>query len=102
MIPNSNYISSRRRRRHIRRRVITWLVIVFLVMLGIGVVNAVKHIPFLWQLTFNKRIELKRTQENKINLLLLGVGGGTHEGPDLTDTIIFASVDPNTKKVIII
>ncbi len=29
----------------------------------------------------------------RINFLLLGIGGGDHEGPDLTDTIIFMSID---------
>ena len=91
-----------RRRQHIRRRVFTLLLIIFLVIAGIIGFNAVKHLPFLWQLTFNKQIALKKTQENKINLLILGVGGGTHDGPDLTDTIIFASIDPNTKKVVLI
>src|SRR5579863_7781894 len=37
-----------------------------------------------------------------INLLLLGVGGGTHDGPDLTDTIIFMHLDPAHKKISLI
>ena len=37
-----------------------------------------------------------------VNLLLLGIGGGTHEGPDLTDTIIFMHVDPVGKKVTLV
>ena len=48
---------------------------------------------------FDKSIHLKQTPQKRINLLLLGVGGGTHDGPDLTDTIIFLSIDPNTKKI---
>lgn len=30
----------------------------------------------------------------RINLVLLGVGGAGHEGPDLTDTMIFVSLSP--------
>ena len=30
---------------------------------------------------------------NRTNLLILGIGGGNHETIDLTDTIIFASID---------
>jgi LCP family protein required for cell wall assembly len=37
---------------------------------------------------------LKGEGRGRINILLLGRGGGNHEAPDLTDTIILASVDP--------
>ncbi|MFC1600356.1 LCP family protein [Patescibacteria group bacterium] len=33
------------------------------------------------------------------NILLLGTGGGDHDGADLTDTIILASIDQNNKLV---
>ncbi|MEO6761827.1 MAG: LCP family protein [Candidatus Saccharimonadales bacterium] len=32
--------------------------------------------------------------DSRVNILLLGIGGAGHEGPDLTDTIIIMSVDP--------
>lgn len=35
-------------------------------------------------------------------MLLLGVAGGKHEGPSLTDTIIFASIDAEQNKVVLI
>lgn len=35
-------------------------------------------------------------------MLLLGIGGGKHQGPNLTDTIIFASIDANKNKVVLI
>ncbi|MEI7682958.1 MAG: LCP family protein [Candidatus Saccharibacteria bacterium] len=37
---------------------------------------------------------LKGEGDGRINVLLLGKGGPGHDGPDLTDTIIIASVDP--------
>ncbi|HVX24681.1 MAG TPA: LCP family protein [Candidatus Saccharimonadales bacterium] len=37
---------------------------------------------------------LKGEGDGRINVLLLGRGGGDHEGPDLTDTIMVASIDP--------
>lgn len=64
--------------------------------------NFAKYIPVLWGVVSEKKIQLKETKEKKVNVLLLGVGGGTHEGPDLTDTIIFASIDPESKKVILV
>lgn len=69
------------------------IIILFLTVFGFFLFNGAKYIPFFWQLFFNKDIQLKKT-DNRINVLLLGIGGGTHEGPDLTDTIIFASIDP--------
>jgi LCP family protein required for cell wall assembly len=37
---------------------------------------------------------LKGEGAGRVNILLLGRGGGTHDAPDLTDTLILASVDP--------
>lgn len=41
---------------------------------------------------------LKGEGDGRVNVLLLGNGGGTHEAPDLTDTIILASIDPVTHR----
>lgn len=37
---------------------------------------------------------LKGEGSGRINILLLGRGGGNHEGPDLTDSMMVASIDP--------
>jgi LCP family protein required for cell wall assembly len=37
---------------------------------------------------------LKGEGSGRVNVLLLGRGGGTHDAPDLTDTMMIASVDP--------
>lgn len=58
--------------------------------------------PLLFQLIFNKNIDLKKTSPEKINILLLGIGGGSHEGPNLTDTIILASLNLKDPKVTLI
>ncbi|MFH1186878.1 MAG: LCP family protein [Candidatus Levyibacteriota bacterium] len=57
-----------------------------------------KFFPFLFELTFKHNIELKQ-QDDQINILLLGISGGEHDGPNLTDTIIFASINPKLNKV---
>lgn len=54
--------------------------------------------PFLFQLFFDKGVNLKQT-DNKINILILGIGGGNHEGPNLTDTIILANLNEDDNKV---
>lgn len=42
------------------------------------------------------------TEDNRVNVLLLGIAGKGHDGPNLTDTIIVASYDLSTKKVSLI
>lgn len=37
---------------------------------------------------------LKGEGSGRINILLLGIGGAGHDGPDLTDTMMLASIDP--------
>lgn len=45
---------------------------------------------------------LKGEGDGRINILLLGVGGQGHEAPDLTDTIMVASIDPVNHKTALI
>jgi LCP family protein required for cell wall assembly len=40
---------------------------------------------------------LKGEGDGRVNILLLGKGGPGHDGPDLTDTILIASIDPINK-----
>lgn len=42
---------------------------------------------------------LKGEGDGRVNILLLGNGGDGHEAPDLTDTLMVASIDPVNKKV---
>lgn len=46
--------------------------------------------------------QLKGEAEDRINILLLGVGGEGHDGAHLSDTIILASLKPSTKQVAMI
>jgi polyisoprenyl-teichoic acid--peptidoglycan teichoic acid transferase len=93
-----------RRRRPVRNRVKIALLIFFVVLLGIGLVKGGKYIPVLWDLFFKQELQFTKTTtpDQKLHLLLLGVGGGSHDGPDLTDTIIYANIDPNTKRVTLV
>lgn len=43
-----------------------------------------------------------KSDNNRVNVLLLGIGGSGHEGPNLTDTIILASIDEDGKDVALI
>lgn len=42
--------------------------------------------------------QLKGEGDGRVNILLLGRGGEGHEGADLTDTLILASIDPIAKE----
>ncbi|OQA38936.1 MAG: putative transcriptional regulator YvhJ [Parcubacteria group bacterium ADurb.Bin316] len=46
--------------------------------------------------------KLKGEESDRINILLLGIGGKGHDGAYLTDTIILASLEPSTKKTALI
>lgn len=41
---------------------------------------------------------LKGEGDGRVNILLLGIGGAGHDGPDLTDTMLVASIDPVNHK----
>jgi len=43
-----------------------------------------------------------KTTEGRTNILILGIGGGDHEGPDLTDTIILLSFSLTEKTLALI
>lgn len=43
--------------------------------------------------------ELIGEDEDRVNFMLLGIGGAGHDGPQLSDTIIFASLKPSTSDV---
>ncbi|MGB9911680.1 MAG: LCP family protein [Microgenomates group bacterium] len=61
----------------------------FLIILGLG------GSFYFWY--FWKKIPLKPT-----NILILGIGGENHPGKDLTDTIIFISLNPSAKNILLL
>jgi len=85
-----------------RKKLIFIAVSVFAIF-SIGAIGlrTAKYYPFLFQLLFKKEISLKKADHN-INVLLLGIGGGTHDGPDLTDTIMFASLNQTQNKITLV
>jgi LCP family protein required for cell wall assembly len=78
------------------------LVAIIVVILAIFIYKTANVYPFIFQLVFNRGINLKQTTDNKVNILLLGIGGGSHDGPNLTDTIMLASIDPKNNKVTLV
>lgn len=84
-----------------RKKIILIISVIFTILIVVGVIRTSKLYPILFQVLFNKDIQLRKENAN-INILLLGTGGGQHEGPDLTDTIIFASINETQNKVILV
>lgn len=48
---------------------------------------------------FSKAPEIIGKKDDRINILLLGMGGPGHDGPFLTDTIIIGSIKPSTSQI---
>ena len=75
--------------------------IIVICIFSLVAVKTAKLFPVLFQLMFNKEIQLKKT-DGSVNILLLGVGGGKHDGPDLTDTIMYANVNQAKNKITLV
>lgn len=69
-----------------------------IIVLGIGITKALKSIDFTLFLKVAGE-ELQQDAFGHTNFLLLGTGGKEHEGGNLTDTIIVASLDHEQKLV---
>ncbi|MCK5476119.1 MAG: LCP family protein [Candidatus Pacebacteria bacterium] len=54
------------------------------------------------QLVFNPSKKLKGEDDNRINILFLGIGGKSHNGGGLTDTIIILSIKPHENEAAIL
>lgn len=54
---------------------------------------------FIESLIFDKKLPLKNYQ-GRTNVILLGIPGGVHDGADLTDAILFLSIDYDKKNVV--
>lgn len=88
-----------------------FLIVIFL-LLGVVLVktyNASGKI-FVSKTSFFKRVqslvlnnsgELQGEEQNQVNILLLGYRGSGQDGPYLTDTMILASINPETNKVLL-
>ncbi|MGF7228981.1 MAG: LCP family protein [Candidatus Saccharibacteria bacterium] len=92
------------------RKRIVWLLITFVIIGALGVGYLFVKGYFNARKVFKGGGSSVALQENvdpnllkgegsgRINILLLGIGGTNHDGPDLTDTILIASIDPVNHK----
>lgn len=94
-----------------RRKIITYIIALLIIVVifsgkvimsspnaanwfpGSGLFNKIKHlIPGTDKL-------LKGEETDRVNILLLGIGGENHDGGNLTDTIMIGSLKPSKKEV---
>lgn len=81
-----------------------WWIVGGLSMLGLALISL-----FLWWrsetgvvgFNFPGKVQ-EELKDGRITVLLLGNAGGSHDGATLTDSIIVASFDPETKKAVLI
>lgn len=64
--------------------------------------NSLLNFTPLQTLTVGSERLLSGETEDRINVLLLGIGGKKHDGPFLSDTIIIASIKPSTHALALI
>lgn len=84
-----------------KKVIVIVLLLIFVGLFGRLIVEAIKWTPVLFQYFLQKEIVLQKT-EGRVNVLFLGIGGGKHDGPLLTDTVMYVSIDPQAQKVTLI
>lgn len=99
--PQSRLVHTRRRR-PIRKRVVSAFLVAIVLILSVLLWKSSTLFALLWNTGVEQITHLNAPPAKPINILLLGIGGGTHDGPDLTDTIIFMHVNPIDKKVTLV
>ncbi len=90
----------------ILRYVATMLGILFVLYIAIQGYSFIRNLNFDFSLPniINNLFgqELKKDSFGRTNVLLMAVGGGQHDGPDLTDSIMIASLDHEKKTLTMI
>ncbi len=77
---------------------ISWVIAV-----SVATFSGISSFHFNFSLPFPSKADLFQTvtgtEQDKINILITGIGGGDHDGADLTDTILFASLHAQSKSI---
>lgn len=73
--------------------------VVLIILIGIFRNQLTGLLTILYGVTIDKAINLVSPQKEYFNIALLGIAGGNHDGPELTDTIILANVNVKQNKV---
>ncbi len=99
-----------KKKRKVKNYLIIFLAIAFILsgkilMSSQGISQWFSDNPFwdrITHLTENNDNNIKGEDEDRINILLIGIGGANHDGGYLADTIMLSSIKPSTKQVSLI
>lgn len=103
-------LANLKKKRKLKNYFIAILTIAFILsgrilMSSQGINNWLNNNPFwdrIVHLTENSDNALEGEAEDRINILLIGIGGAGHDGGYLADTIMLASLKPSTKQAALI
>lgn len=87
---------------HKKRPLLIVGVIIVAIFALFFVAKTANFYPFIFHLLVDRGVKLRQASPTKINILLLGIGGQNHEGPNLTDTMILANIDEQKNKVTLV
>lgn len=99
-LQNSN-LSQNRKRRIIFKKYKPFLIVAAAIILAGFLWSFLSSTSSVFKYAFSGTSSLQST-EDRVNFLLLGNAGGTHDGPYLTDSIIIASYHLKSHKVTLI
>lgn len=86
--------SPKKKRKTSNVLLIATIVAVFTVsLMGLKIIKSFSFEDAINWVVFNLEAPLEKDPYGNTNILLVGTGGGIHDGADLTDTIILASID---------
>ncbi len=103
-------LANLKKKRKFKKYLIIFFALIFIlsgkiIMSSQGVSYWLNNNP-IWEklthLTENKDNGLKGEENDRINILLIGVGGDNHDGGYLADTIMLVSLKPSSKQVSLI
>lgn len=82
-----------------KKNIILLLAVVLLILVGIFRHHINSLLSILYGVTIDNAINLTVKEKESFNIAVLGIGGARHDGPDLSDTIIYANVNIKQNKV---
>lgn len=109
--PNNQISSFNNKKRRRKANYIITAIVIILVLFGKIIISETDSINWLSPDSFFGKIshlisssdkELPGEKNDRINILLLGMGGEGHDGAYLTDTILLASIQPSTGNIALI
>ncbi len=104
---SSGTVKSKKRRKKRRSCCFVFLIIIFAIIGSVlgssnnSFLGGVKNSYLVRQITniiYPSKQQLKGENNDRINFLLMGIGGPGHDGPYLTDTLIIASYKPSSQE----